>query len=80
MNVVSPNLPVWLRIVLLAGVVGLVSGASLLAYRYYTRPVTLSVAVGAGTVCFTALERCVAAIEQRSHVVVSVFRSSAEVP
>jgi TRAP-type uncharacterized transport system substrate-binding protein len=41
-----PNLPLWLRFVLLAGVIGLASGASLLAYRYYTRPVTLSVAVG----------------------------------
>jgi TRAP-type uncharacterized transport system substrate-binding protein len=40
------NLPLWLRLVLLAGVVALVSGASLLAYRYYNRPVTLSVAVG----------------------------------
>src|ERR1700731_2551204 len=43
---VSPNLPVWLRFVLLVGVVGLVSGASLLAYRYYPRPATLAVAVG----------------------------------
>jgi TRAP-type uncharacterized transport system substrate-binding protein len=42
----SLNLPLWLRFILLAGVVGLVSGASLVAYRYYTRPVTLSVAVG----------------------------------
>jgi TRAP-type uncharacterized transport system substrate-binding protein len=42
----SLNLPLWLRLVLLVGVVGLASGASLLAYRYYTRPVTLSVAVG----------------------------------
>jgi TRAP-type uncharacterized transport system substrate-binding protein len=40
------NFPLWLRFVLLVGVVGLVSGASLVAYRYYTRPVTLSVAVG----------------------------------
>src|SRR6202795_3354952 len=43
---VSLNLPLWLRFVLLVGIVGLVSGASLIAYRYYTRPVTLSVAVG----------------------------------
>jgi len=42
----SLNWPLWLRFVLLVGAVGLVSGASLLAYRYYTRPVTLSVAVG----------------------------------
>jgi TRAP-type uncharacterized transport system substrate-binding protein len=43
---VSLNLPLWVRFVLLVGVVGLVSGASLIGYRYYTRPVTLSVAVG----------------------------------
>lgn len=43
---VSQNWPLWLRFVLLVGVVGLASGAGLLAYRYYTRPVTLSVAVG----------------------------------
>src|ERR1700733_10246920 len=43
---VSPNLPLWLRFVLLVGIVGLASGAGLLAYRYYTRPATLSVAVG----------------------------------
>jgi TRAP-type uncharacterized transport system substrate-binding protein len=43
---VSLNLPLWLRFVLLVGVLGLASGASLLAYRYYTYPVTLSVAVG----------------------------------
>ncbi len=42
----SIKLPLWLRFVLLVGIVGLVSSASLLAYRYYTRPVTLSVAVG----------------------------------
>jgi TRAP-type uncharacterized transport system substrate-binding protein len=42
----SLNLPLWLRFVLLVGVVGLASGASLFAYRYYTRPITLSVAVG----------------------------------
>ena len=42
----SLNFPLWLRFVLLVGVVGLASGASLVAYRYYTRPVTLTVAVG----------------------------------
>jgi TRAP-type uncharacterized transport system substrate-binding protein len=42
----SPNLPLWLRFVFLAGIVGLLSGASFVAYRYYTRPVTLTVAVG----------------------------------
>jgi len=40
------NLPLWLRFILLAGAIGLASGAGLLAYRYYTRPTTLSVAVG----------------------------------
>ena len=43
---ISPNFPLWLRVVLLVGVIGLASGAGLLAYRYYTHPVTLSVAVG----------------------------------
>jgi TRAP-type uncharacterized transport system substrate-binding protein len=43
---VSLKLPLWLRFFLLLGAVGLATGASLLAYRYYTRPVTLSVAVG----------------------------------
>jgi TRAP-type uncharacterized transport system substrate-binding protein len=43
---VSMNLPLWLRLVLLVGIIALASGASLFAYRYYTRPVTLSVAVG----------------------------------
>ena len=42
----SPNFPLWLRFVLLVGAVGLAAGASLFAYRYYTRPITLSVAVG----------------------------------
>src|SRR6266850_484364 len=46
MTMKSLKLPFWLRFVLLVGVVGVVSGAGLLAYRYYTRPVTLSVAVG----------------------------------
>src|SRR5258708_37553176 len=45
-SMVSLNLPLWLRFILLVGVIGLASGASLLAYRYYTRPVTLTVAVG----------------------------------
>jgi TRAP-type uncharacterized transport system substrate-binding protein len=42
----SLNLPLWLRSVLLLGAVGIASGAGLLGYRYYTRPTTLSVAVG----------------------------------
>jgi TRAP-type uncharacterized transport system substrate-binding protein len=43
---ISIKLPFWLRSVLVVGVVILAAGASLFAYRYYTRPVTLSVAVG----------------------------------
>jgi TRAP-type uncharacterized transport system substrate-binding protein len=42
----SLRLSLWRRIVLLAGVVVVVTGGSLLAYRYYTRPVTLTIAVG----------------------------------
>jgi TRAP-type uncharacterized transport system substrate-binding protein len=42
----SLNLPLWLRFVLLVGMIGLAAGAGLFGYRYYTRPVTLSVAVG----------------------------------
>src|SRR4051812_32937252 len=43
---VSLDFPLWLRLVLLIGVISLVAGASLVGYRYYTRPVLLSVAVG----------------------------------
>ena len=42
----STKLPRWLRAVLLVGVVILAAGAGLFAYRYFTRPVTLTVAVG----------------------------------
>ena len=42
----SIKLPLWLRFFLLVGVVAFAAGAGLLAYRYYSRPVTLSVAVG----------------------------------
>ena len=42
----SIRLSLWRRIVVLAGVVVVVTGVSLLGYRYYTRPVTLTVAVG----------------------------------
>src|SRR5205823_713099 len=42
----SMKLPLWLRFVLIIGVVILTAGASLFAYRYYTHPVTLTVAVG----------------------------------
>src|SRR6266481_3306836 len=45
-SMTSLNFPLWLRFVVLVGAVGLAAGAGLFAYRYYTRPVTLSVAVG----------------------------------
>jgi TRAP-type uncharacterized transport system substrate-binding protein len=46
MRMNSIRLSLWRRIVLLAGVVVVVTGVSLLGYRYYTRPITLTVAVG----------------------------------
>src|SRR5438309_6578875 len=42
----SIKLPLWLRFLLLIGVAASAAGAGLLGYRYYTRPVTLTVAVG----------------------------------
>ena len=42
----STRLPLWLRFFLLLGVVVFAAGAGLLAYRYYTRPTTLTLAVG----------------------------------
>ena len=42
----SIRLSLWRRIVVLAGVVVVVTGIGLLGYRYYSRPVTLTVAVG----------------------------------
>ena len=42
----SAPLPLWARAVLLAGLVGVAVGASLVAYRYYSKPVILSLAVG----------------------------------
>jgi TRAP-type uncharacterized transport system substrate-binding protein len=40
------KLPVWLRIVVVVALVVLAAGVSLVAYRWYERPVTLSIAVG----------------------------------
>lgn len=40
------RMPLWLRIVSLVGVVVLVTGAGLLAYRWYVHPVTLTLGVG----------------------------------
>ena len=42
----SIKLPLWLRFVLLVGVVVFAAGAGLVVYRYYNHPVTLTVAVG----------------------------------
>ena len=42
----SIRVPSWLRMVLVAGVVVLVTGAGLFGYRWYSRPTTLTVAVG----------------------------------
>src|SRR5712675_2145224 len=42
----SMKLPLWLRATLLIGIAVFAAGAGLLAYRYYTRPATLTVAVG----------------------------------
>src|SRR5882672_3834823 len=42
----SIRMPSWLRMVLVAGVVVLVAGAGLFAYRWYVRPTMLTVAVG----------------------------------
>jgi TRAP-type uncharacterized transport system substrate-binding protein len=46
MKSLQMELPFWVRAVLLAGVFCIVSGAGLIAYRFYQRPVTLTVAVG----------------------------------
>jgi TRAP transporter TAXI family solute receptor len=42
----SIAMPRWLRFVLVAGVVVLVAGAGLFGYRWYSRPTTLTIAVG----------------------------------
>ena len=42
----SAPLPLWARATLLAGLVGVVLGASVMVYRYYSKPVTLRLAVG----------------------------------
>ena len=40
------RLPSWLRIILVAGLLLLVAGGGFLAYRWYTKPATLTIAVG----------------------------------
>jgi TRAP-type uncharacterized transport system substrate-binding protein len=39
-------LPVWVRAILLAGLLCLVAGVGLISYRFYQRPTTLTIAVG----------------------------------
>lgn len=46
MNITSVKFPLWLRLVLITGLAVLAAGTGLLAYRYYSKPVTLTVAVG----------------------------------
>jgi TRAP-type uncharacterized transport system substrate-binding protein len=46
MKNLSIALPLWVRAVLLAGVFCIIGGAGLIAYRYYQRPTTLTIAVG----------------------------------
>ena len=43
---ISIRMPLWLRVVSLIGVFILVTGAGLLAYHWYARPVTLTLSVG----------------------------------
>src|SRR5262245_6686836 len=40
------RLPIWLRITLVAGLFLLVAGSGFLAYRWYAKPTTLTIAVG----------------------------------
>ena len=42
----SIRMPSWLRMALVAGAVVLVTGAALFGYRWYSRPTTLTIAVG----------------------------------
>jgi TRAP-type uncharacterized transport system substrate-binding protein len=46
MFMVSIRMSLWLRVVSLVGVTVLVTGAALLAYRWYAHPVTLTLSVG----------------------------------
>jgi len=40
------NVPKWLRIAVVAGIVVMAAGAALFSYRWYTRPTTLTITVG----------------------------------
>ena len=60
-------MPSWLRMALVAGVVILVTGAALFGYRWYSRPTTLTIAVGSldgeATKLMSALASRLAAVE-----------------
>ena len=43
---ISIRMPLWLRVISLLGVVLLCIAAGLYGYRWYNRPVTLTVAIG----------------------------------
>lgn len=45
-RIASTGLPAWLRIVVVAGVAAVIAGAGFLSWRWYVRPVTLTIAVG----------------------------------
>ena len=40
------KLPVWLRVTLVTGIVVLVAGSGLFAWRWYAKPTTLTIAAG----------------------------------
>jgi TRAP-type uncharacterized transport system substrate-binding protein len=46
MRINAGGLPIWLRIIVILAIAALATGASLFAYRWYVRPVTLTIAVG----------------------------------
>jgi len=63
---VSARMPIWFRIIVVAGVVVLVLGAGLFGYRWYSHPTTLTIAVGSldgeATRLVTALASRLAAV------------------
>ena len=63
------RLPAWLRILTVAGAFILVAGAGLFAYRWYSRPTTLTIAVGSldgeATRLISALASRLAAVNAR---------------
>ena len=45
-RIASTGLPAWLRIVVVAGLAAVIAGAGFLSWRWYVRPITLTIAVG----------------------------------